>query len=279
MSLATSQSIFGKLFGAFKPKDPLKREIAESINTIEKMLRALEITKKSLETISEEHKKRLKITESDRELSRIIEEEVRNVRGYIDLIAKSIYDLMRIKYRLETIFYVEEPLKILPEVLEELKNLEPVIEKVNPQLLSQVRMLEQRVAGILAMSSIGMPTIQQTYSSGQQIEERAKHAEVQVTTRAEKEPQVARDAALASKDQQLPAQVSIHASSAPQAPISQVISVPLSVVEQWILHELSITAGILDVRAFEKKYGVSRDTILEALKSLEAKNLVKVKRW
>ncbi|MEM4826765.1 MAG: hypothetical protein QXK07_01815, partial [Desulfurococcaceae archaeon] len=60
--------------------------------------------------------------------------------------------------------------------------------------------------------------------------------------------------------------------------IKQEVNVPLNVVEQWILLELKQTAGILDLSAFEKKYGVPRALVLEALRSLESKSVVKVRR-
>ncbi|MEM4934129.1 MAG: hypothetical protein QXN82_04630, partial [Desulfurococcaceae archaeon] len=128
---ATSAGIFSKLYSVFKSRDPLKREILQSAGIIDRMLRSLETSKKNLETAIEEHKKKLKVQGDDKELAKIIDDEIRNIYGYLSMITKTIYDLARVKYRLETLFYVEEPLKIIPEVLEELRSVEPVIEKIN----------------------------------------------------------------------------------------------------------------------------------------------------
>lgn len=272
--------MFKRLFSVFKTGDPLKREIMYSINTIERMVRSLEVTRKNLEAVAEEHKKRTKISGGDRELAKILEEETRNIQGYLNLMTKSIYDLTRVKYRLETILYVEEPLRVLPEVLEELRNIEPVIEKINPQLLSQIKSLEQRVAGLLAVSSMASPvpyvpsTIEQKMEQGIQSNE-ATAIRTSPRTTAEK-PQAVKT----QKESELARAPPPQAEPAPAIQPTYTLrsDVPLNVVEQWILLELRQTAGVLDLSTFERKYGVSRSLVLEALRSLESKNLVKVKR-
>lgn len=285
MSIATGTGVLGRFLSIFRAKDPLKREIVYSINTIDKILRSLEVTKKSLEAVAEEHKKRIKASDGDKEFTKILEEETRNIHGYLNLMTKSIYDLMRVKYRLETLFYVEEPLKVLPEVLEELRSVEPVIEKINPQLLSQIRTLEQKVAGLLAMSSMNTPTLYSALPSTSAHDQQVQKQH-QVSPVSEKSAQMNNKTTVQLIQEyeslQPPSKPLTKQSimqSAPTAPIiKQEVNVPLNVVEQWILLELKQTAGILDLSAFEKKYGVPRALVLEALRSLESKNVVKVRR-
>lgn len=280
MSLTTSSSMFKRLFSVFKTGDPLKREIVYSINTIERMVRSLETTRKNLEAVAEEHKKRTKISSGDKELAKILEEEMRNIQGYLNLMTRSIYDLTRVRYRLETILYVEEPLRVLPEVLEELRNIEPVIEKINPQLLSQIKALEQRVAGLLAASSMAPPTPYPPSAVEQKVE--------QVIQAGGAIPARAPSKALPEKPRAINTQTEVEQARTPVTQAEKALAtpptpiirndVPLNVVEQWILLELRQTAGVLDLSSFEKKYGVSRTLVLEALRSLESKNLVRVKR-
>lgn len=285
MSIATGTGVLGRFLSIFRAKDPLKREIVYSINTIDKILRSLEVTKKSLEAVAEEHKKRIKASDGDKEFTKILEEETRNIHGYLNLMTKSIYDLMRVKYRLETLFYVEEPLKVLPEVLEELRSVEPVIEKINPQLLSQIRTLEQKVAGLLAMSSMNTPALYSALPSTSAHDQQVQKQH-QVSPVPEKSAQMNNKTTVQLIQEyeslQPPSKPLTKQSimqSAPTAPIiKQEVNVPLNVVEQWILLELKQTAGILDLSAFEKKYGVPRALVLEALRSLESKNVVKVRR-
>ncbi|MEM4558039.1 MAG: hypothetical protein QW123_00425 [Desulfurococcaceae archaeon] len=285
MSIATGTGVLGRFLSIFRAKDPLKREIVYSINTIDKILRSLEVTKKSLEAVAEEHKKRIKASDGDKEFTKILEEETRNIHGYLNLMTKSIYDLMRVKYRLETLFYVEEPLKVLPEVLEELRSVEPVIEKINPQLLSQIRTLEQKVAGLLAMSSMNTPALYSALPSTSAHDQQVQKQH-QVSPVPEKSAQINNKTTVqliqeyeSLQPPSKPLSKQSIMQSAPTAPIiKQEMNVPLNVVEQWILLELKQTAGILDLSAFEKKYGVPRALVLEALRSLESKNVVKVRR-
>ncbi|MEM4976480.1 MAG: hypothetical protein QXT64_04050 [Desulfurococcaceae archaeon] len=285
MSIATGTGVLGRFLSIFRAKDPLKREIVYSINTIDKILRSLEVTKKSLEAVAEEHKKRIKASDGDKEFTKILEEETRNIHGYLNLMTKSIYDLMRVKYRLETLFYVEEPLKVLPEVLEELRSVEPIIEKINPQLLSQIRTLEQKVAGLLAMSSMNTPTLYSALPSTSAHDQQVQKQH-QVSPVPEKSAQMNNKTTVqliqeyeSLQPPSKPLSKQSIMQSAPTAPIiKQEVNVPLNVVEQWILLELKQTAGILDLSAFEKKYGVPRALVLEALRSLESKNVVKVRR-
>ncbi|MEM4912990.1 MAG: hypothetical protein QW579_02170 [Desulfurococcaceae archaeon] len=285
MSIATGTGVLGRFLSIFRAKDPLKREIVYSINTIDKILRSLEVTKKSLEAVAEEHKKRIKASDGDKEFTKILEEETRNIHGYLNLMTKSIYDLMRVKYRLETLFYVEEPLKVLPEVLEELRSVEPVIEKINPQLLSQIRTLEQKVAGLLAMSSMNTPALYSALPSTSAHDQQVQKQH-QVSPVPEKSAQINNKTTVqliqeyeSLQPPSKPLSKQSIMQSAPTAPIiKQEVNVPLNVVEQWILLELKQTAGILDLSAFEKKYGVPRALVLEALRSLESKNVVKVRR-
>jgi hypothetical protein len=158
-------SIFSKFASIFKSKDPLKREIIQSASILDRMLRSLEFSKKNLETAVEEHQKKLKHQDDDSEMAKILDDEIKNIQGYISIINKTIYDLARVKYRLETLFYVEEPLKVLPEIIEELRAVEPVIEKINPQLINHIKSLEQKVASIMTLSSSYIPGYNPSFNS------------------------------------------------------------------------------------------------------------------
>lgn len=308
---ASNEGIFSKLFSVFKSRDPLRREIFQSASIIDRLLRSLEASRKNLEAAIDEHKKRLKIQGDDKELAKIIDEEIKNIYGYLSMITKTVYDLARVKYRLETLFYVEEPLKILPEVLEELRSVEPIIEKINPQLINQIKALEQRVASIMAMSSSYIPGIS---SVPQQLASSLVSSSVKEQKQVRNVSEEIANANIGEKSLQVPTsnvakraepeRKAVNASSTKKAELVQVPTlsekqkvgqgnlkeitedskatigsgIPLNVIEQWILNELKISSGILDIKLFEKKYGVKRDAILEALRSLEAKNTIRVRR-
>jgi len=298
VSLSSVKGGLNNFFSLLKIKDPVKREILESTTLIDKMLRTLESSRRSLESLAEEYKKRAKVPGQDGEISKIIEEEVNNIFAYLSLITKTIHDLTRVKYRLETVVYIKEPLKVIPEILAELKNIEPELEKINPQLLTHIKMLEQRVASILAVTSplsIGNTGAVNTYSQ--------QHAEVKerkltnITVPGDQSVNVLTSTVKAIRDSSSEMQnierrvsrspvIQSTVTSAEQPfkePVvsfrqSESASLPLHIVEQWILNELKIAAGILDLGVFEKKYGIPRERILEALSSLEAKGLIKIRR-
>jgi len=291
VSISSIRGGLGGIFSPFRVKDPVKRGILESTTLIEKMLRTLESSKRSLESLAEEYKRRVKTPGQESEIARIIDEEVKNIYAYLSLITKTIHDLTRVKYRLETLFYIEEPLKVIPEILTELKNIEPELEKINPQLLTHIRTLEQRVASILAVTSpvnnIGV-TLQFSPSRESETSQQAVTTRLQSTSSivssskiTEKENKMEGNTVKTLKTQNAPTDIRQQASEFAQRHVeieASVIEIPLHVLEQWVLNELKITAGILDLSVFEKKYGVSRKKVLEALASLEAKGLVKIKR-
>jgi uncharacterized membrane protein len=291
VSISSIREGLGGIFSTFRIKDPVKRGIVESTTLIEKMLRTLESSRRSLETLAEEYKKRVKTPGQESEIARIIDEEVKNIYAYLSLITKTIHDLTRVKYRLETLFYIEEPLKVIPEILTELKNIEPELEKINPQLLTHIRALEQRVASILAVTSpvnnigvtLQLPPSRESETSQQTVPTKLQSTNNIVSSSkiAEKESRVERSIIKPLEAQNTPIDIRQQVLEPTQKHVeveASLIEIPLHVLEQWVLNELKITAGILDLGVFEKKYGVSRKRVLEALASLEAKGLVKIRR-
>ncbi|MGC8954083.1 MAG: hypothetical protein ACP5N5_05145 [Desulfurococcus sp.] len=280
---------FSKLLWAFKPKDPFVRNIEESIVLMDRMIRSIEASKRSLEITLEEHKRKLKLSGvQDKELQEIIDEENRNIMGYLNLFTKVYYDLTRVRLRLETITQVQEPMKVLPEVLEELKRIEPEVEKINPQLVSLIRMIEQKVGSIKVStdsSSIPQPLINKYMS--QKNEEKTPVKPVENIEALVPPATVDERARAAVKIPPPPPSNNGQQASKPvevepefqRGSIESRNEVPLNIVEQWVLAELRSKAGILDIQYFTSKYRVSRDTVYEVLRRLEEKGLVRLKRF
>jgi len=308
---ATSTGIFGLFASIFKSKDPFKKELTQSLNILERMLRTLEASKKNLESVMEEHKKKINLYSSDHEMGKILSDEIHNINGYISVINKAIYDLIKVKYRLETLFYVEEPLKELPTIAEELKSIEPIIEQINPQLLNNIKLVEQKVASLMAISSSYIPgliprppslqdqgiaklqqskpiTSAQTMTAvdkptGVKVEEKQMETTAQVKSAIKASQTVgAVETREAPKvlEQPLQQQVAgLHGEARELFEPALVRSnVPLNVVEEWILHELKLNGGVLNLKLFEAKYGVSKEVVFEALRSLEAKGKIRLRR-
>jgi hypothetical protein len=308
----SSTGLTGWFSSIFKPKDPMKREITQSLGILDRMMRALESSKKSLEVAIDEHKRRANMYSDDQEMRRILEEEIKNIHGYMSVINKALYDLARVKYRLETLFYVEEPLKELPAIVEELKAVEPVIEQINPQLLNNIKVLEQKVTSILTMSSpyipgltpktveeqrVGQSIEYKTSSSAENTLEQLRSKKPQRTMQKEEStaPSSREESEVINKSRQASTSGESRREDSIKAPAiatttsttegagrdSQAVvyaNIPLHIVEEWVLQELKINSGVLDLRVFEAKYGVSKKLILEALNSLESKNLIRIRR-
>ncbi|AFL66168.1 hypothetical protein [Desulfurococcus amylolyticus] len=280
---------FSKLLWAFKPKDPFVKNIEESIVLMDRMIRSIEASKRSLEITLEEHKRKLKLSGAqDKELQEIIDEENRNIMGYLNLFTKVYYDLTRVRLRLETITQVQEPMKVLPEVLEELKRIEPEVEKINPQLVSLIRMIEQKVGSIKVStdsSSIPQPLINKYMSQKNEEKTPVKPVEnIEALVPPATVDERARAAVKippsppSNDGQQALKPIEIEPEFQRDS-IESRNEVPLNIVEQWVLAELRSKAGILDIQYFTSKYRVSRDKVYEALRRLEEKGLVRLKRF
>lgn len=281
MSLAMGRSgLLDRFASIFKPKDPIKRSILESVILLDRMIKNIEGSRRNLELVLEEHKKKAKIAgSSDKELIDIIDEESQNISGYLALFSKVSQDLVRVRYRLETLAYVQEPLKSLPEILDELKRIEPEVEKINPQLLMGMRMLEQRIGSIMAStSSDSLPfskskkeepiaeIVQAAQAKAPSLVQRVFPPEPPATPPPKPQARLEEPQPLKQQEARPPA---------PRLPEKEV---PLHVVEQWILRELQLKGGIFDISSFTSRYGVTKEKVLEALASLERQGLIRLKR-
>ncbi|QOR94286.1 hypothetical protein IMZ38_06635 [Thermosphaera chiliense] len=279
MSASTSYSrigLFGKLTGLIRARDPMKKSILESVATLDRMIRTIESSKKSLDSVLEEHQKRAKLlnSEGDKEFQDIINEEINNIVGYKTLFEKAILDLARVRYRLETLAYVEEPMKELPAVMEELQRIEPEVAKIAPDLLNQLRSLRKKVEDIIietaaepspgltgkataapAVKTVSQPSVKKEDSTLLPPPPPSEVKMPETTTVVNEQPQ----AIVVKKPEP--------------------VDVPLHVVEQWLLDELRSKGGILDVSNFISKYRVKKEAVYLALRNLEAKGVIKLKRF
>ena len=199
----------------------------------------------------------------------------------------------------------------MPTIVEELKSIEPIIEQINPQLLNNIKLIEQKVASLMAISSSYIPgliprspslqdqsiaklqqskpiTSAQTMTAvdkptGVKVEEKQMETTAQVKSAIKASQTVgAAETREASKvlEQPLQQQVAgLHGETRELFEPALVRSnVPLNVVEEWVLHELKLNCGVLNLKLFEAKYGVSKEVVFEALRSLEAKGKIRLRR-
>lgn len=255
------QGILGRIFmRLFPPRDPTARSLYDAMVLIDKMISNLESSKRGLQAALDEHAKRAKMAaqEGKNEYKMIFDEEMKHISSLITIFDKVTFDLLRVKYRLETLTLVEEPMKMLPEVIQELQNLRPEVEKIAPELTAMLSEVERKVASIMVASNL-LP--------------------------ATPGPASARLPEPASKRQlPLPPPPPSNVPEVPEAKKQEIavesrIAVGTNVIAQWLIDEIKRRGGVIDVSMFAAKYKVDKEKVYEALRRLEERGLIKVKRY
>lgn len=238
-----------------QPKDPFTKSVTEALIMLDKIVNHIETTKKSLESKHEEHERRAKLfaTEGKRDYEEIFLEESKHISGLINMFSKVQHDLLRVRYRLETITIVEEPMKVLPRVLEELEAIRPELERVAPNLMTLLLELERKVTNIMTTSKV-----ESKFSSTTSIVN--DKVDVEIPPLPPDDIKVDDKALAVSK----PVENRLRAVSIDQ-------------VKKVLLNEIKRTGGVIVVSDVVRKYGLPRDTVLVALKKLEEDGVIKSK--
>jgi len=251
---------FGRLFGIFRrPKDPITKGIYDAMAVLDRMINSIEATKKSLKSMREEHSRRAKFfaSEGRKEYEDIFMNEIEHIQSLILMFNKVQYDLMRVRYRLETLTLVEEPMRQLPEVIQELQALKPEVEKIAPELSTMLLEVERKVTSIMTSSNMSSALNALSYTKNKVENEASK---------------------LISETQQkiLPP---LPPETTPVAvKVKEYSPVPLPLVKKWIIEEIKMNGGVFVVRDFANKYRVPKHIVYDALKKLEEEGLIKLKR-
>ncbi len=251
MSLSTSwnKGFFSKLIGLFRgPHDPTLRNIQEAIYVLEKMANFIDSTKKTLENKYEEHQRRAKLfaSEGKKEYEKIFIEESRHIASLISLFTKVHFDIVRVKHRLETLTLVEEPMKLLPEIAQELDMIKPEIERIAPELTTLFYEVRRRVNSIMASSNF--EALSSLYSE-KNMDER-KEAMLPPLPPTEK-PRV-KEASLQSSN-----------------------IIPFKTLKKLIVDEIKKSGGVFVISDFARKYGVPKHMVRTALKKLEEEGVIR----
>ncbi|MEM4451649.1 MAG: hypothetical protein QW182_00425 [Thermosphaera sp.] len=287
MSASVSYSRIGlwsKITGLLKARDPMKKSILESVAMMDRMIRTIEASKKSLESVLEEHQKRAKLlsSENDKEFQNIINEEINNIVGYKTLFEKAILDLARVRYRLETLAYVEEPMKDLPGVMEELQRIEPEVAKIAPDLLNQLRSLRKKVEDILIETTAEPLPSHMLGKTPHSVRQGSSQQSLKSIEAPLLPPPPPSELKILESAVQAGGEPKVEVKEQQQALAikkTEPVEVPVNVVEQWLLDELRAKGGILDIATFTSKYRVRKEVVYVALRNLESRGLVKLKRF
>ncbi|WP_440059849.1 hypothetical protein ACSU1N_01410 [Thermogladius sp. 4427co] len=277
MSLSStlrSGSIWSRLFWKLKPKDPTIKNLYDAIVILDKMINSIESSKKSLKLAVEEHTKRSRFAaqEGRSDIQVIFDEEMKHISNLIGIFEKISYDLLRVRYRLETLTLVEEPMKLMPEVIRELQDLRPELERYVPELTAMFNEVERKVASIMAVSNL--EPLAMTVGSFRKTSGENKD-EIKPSIQISLPPLPPQDELVSKKGKD---DYSKNAQAVRIASLEK-LDVPINVIAQWLLEEIRSKGGILDVQSFVSRYKVSKEKVYEALKSLEDKGVIKIKRY
>jgi len=262
MSLSASWSggLWSKLIGLFRgPRDPVTRNIREAVYMLDRMASFIDSTRRALESKYEEHQRKAKLfaSEGKKEYQAIFEEESKHISTLLALFTKVYYDVIRVRYRLETITLVEEPLKLLPEIAQELDAIKPEIEKIAPELTSMLYEVKRRISSIMSSTNSSLEMLAGMYGvSSSSVE---KTSDVKALPLPPKEPPKSEAAS--------PQTVAVESPN----------NIPLSTLKNLILEEIRRTGGIFVISDFSRKYRVPQHIVRQALKKLEEEGVIKLR--
>ena len=268
MSSAVARGgLLSRIIWALKPKDPTTKNLYDAIVILERMINSLESSKRSLKAVVDEHAKRSKMAAQDgkTEFQAIFDEEIKHISSLMAIFEKVTYDLVRVRYRLETLTLVEEPMKMLPEVIRELQDLRPEVERIAPELTTMLNEVERKVSSIMAVSNLGSSTL--TLPLPKKHVQEAQ-GDAKTAAPAQLPPLPPTETPLSSRQGRVE-----------KREVAVETPVPTNVVAQWVLDELRGSGGILDLPSFTSKFRVSKEKVFEALRYLEEKGIIKVKRY
>ncbi|MEZ0393537.1 MAG: hypothetical protein ABWK00_00595 [Desulfurococcaceae archaeon] len=276
-------SAWSRFLGFFKPKDPYARNIYDAIAMIDKMMGVLDGTRKELEITLEDYGKRAEMASRDgkKEFREIFDEEMNHISGLLRLLSKVYYELAKIKLRLKTITIIEEPMKLMPEIVNELHALRPEVERIAPELSSMLAEVERKVESIMVVSDLrSLAKVYSGESAPSQRPageaERAKWAsDASPAPLPPLPPTISPSKSDVEKTgtQQRAMVVAAQAEAQPARSPA-----PPHVIDQWIYNEIMERGGVLDVEYVAQRYGLAKDEVLKSVARLEERGLVKVRR-
>lgn len=234
-------------------KDERSPAILKTLHTLAKVREEIEITRKRMEDRYNDLAKKAKeaALKGDRDHHEILLAEMDEVSKFIALIEKAKKSVYQIQLRLETMLEMGGTFDELPEVMNVISNLKPVLAKITPDLMEKMAELEKEVSNIMASTTI--PPI---YG-------KMKPKGVSVSS------EVSEELKELLPPQNTPISLATgYGGSQHRRNTVVKNNVGIDVVKKWLLDEIMLANGFLDIDAFMRKYGVDKTTVLRALNKL-----------
>lgn len=257
MSVSTYQPRGGpfswvlRLFG-FR-RDIRSPAIMKTVQLLNRMISDLEVTRRRMEDRYDdlERKAREAALKGDKDNHNIFINEMSEISKFIALVIQAKKSLMQIKLRLETMLDMGNTLDMLPDIISELSTLKPLLARITPDLLDKMTELEKSVINI--MSSTSLPNL---YGKVEPKKET-------VTQKID------------LKELLPPNNIPTKTAIATQALRASRVS--LTVIKKWLLEEIRLTNGFIQLESFARKYGVPKEAVIEALHELSDEGKIVIK--
>ena len=267
MSLAIRnvRGLFSRIFGFRSSSDPIRETIAEAIAQIDRILLNIEGTINNLKEMRAEHSRKAEMfaSQGKDEYQKIFLDELEHISKLLSVFNYVQMYLTRVKIRLKTLTHVEEPLRHLPGIIQELEMIKPEIEKVAPDLVTSVMEIERKVSSLISSTNLTNYPLPGIHDSSQ-INTSSKQVKQARKTLPPLPPE---------GDPVRPVQLVMT----PEKKLAN-MRVSIDLVKAWLIEEIRSTGGILDISSFCKKYGVTRSQVFMALQMLEREGKIKLSR-
>lgn len=243
-------SWFARLFSS--RKDERSPAIIRTLHTIAKVLEEIDITRKRMESRYSDLAKKAKdaALKGDKDHHKILLVEMDEVSKLIALMVHAKKSIYQIKLRLETMLEMGNTFDQLPEVMETISSLKPLLAKVTPDLMEKMAELEKQVSSIMATTTL--PPV---------------YGKVVPKKTANGSPEELKELLPPQENERLEKEA-VAVGYAPGGSTIYSNNVDLETIKKWLLDEIRITNGFIDLDMFSKKYGVDRSKVIKALNSL-----------
>ncbi len=232
--------------------------IVKTVQLLNRMIGDLEVTRKRMDERYNDlaRKARDAALKNDRDNYNIFYNEMSEIAKFISLVVHAKKSLMQIKLRLETMLEMGNALDAFPDIISELNTLKPLLARITPSLVDKMAELERNVISI--MSSTSLPSL---YGS-------SKPKEL---------AEVSREGKLDLSELLPPKEPVFTVKSVAEKTAVKTTKVTLTVIKKWLLEEIRLTGGFIQVEAFSRKYGVPKDSVIEALRELSEEGKIIIK--
>jgi len=273
-----------RLLRKFRPrKISLKRQIGEVIYRLDVQMDKLDET---LNRLRDRDKELLEKTvkayiAKDFARATIYANEVAELRKMAKIVLASRLALEKVKVRLETIRELGDVAAVMAPIIPILKGLKSQLAGIIPEISVELEEITNSMNSMLM--ELGQVTT--TALSSPMLTEEAKRVLLEAQALAEEKirenfpkipPEIKVSIPKEGAKVPIPSALTIAARPAPSRPAAR-IRLSLRVLEEKVLEYIRAHRGFIDVNDCARIFGVQKEDVLKALKSLERKGKIRLK--